>query len=154
MASCHEAALIRFEKDAHAYLFPVGTGCDIKNVIDELVEENRKNKEKFRIIAARKEDCDLLESLFPDKFKYHLTRDYAEYVYNTEDLAELVGKKFHSKRNFISRFTAEHPDYEFCEITRENLAQVCEMNNLWYEENLTSDNDGLAEERIAASVAL
>ena len=41
-------------------------------------------------------------------YEVTLDRDASEYLYLPEDLIELKGQKFHSKRNFINRFDAEY----------------------------------------------
>jgi len=50
-----------------------------------------------------------------ERGNYNITgnRDTSDYIYNTDDLITLKGKAFHSKRNFITRFKAAYPDYNF-----------------------------------------
>lgn len=50
--------------------------------------------------------------------------DWGDYLYNAADLATLSGKKLGKKRNHVNRFMAEHPDYTFVPLTRENLDDV------------------------------
>jgi len=52
---------------------------------------------------------------FPDVENYYTIReerDYAEYIYDVEDLRDLNGIKLHKKRNLISQFKRYHPDFE------------------------------------------
>lgn len=146
---------VRFNKTVNAYLFPFGDG-DVKAAIELLCEDAAKRNIPFEMIALRTEDKALLEQLFPDRFSYHPSRDFAEYVYRSQDLIELAGKKYHGKRNHISRFMEENPDYRFEEINRDNIADVKAMNERWYDEILAEypDDDGLRAERTATANAL
>lgn len=57
-----------------------------------------------------------LNELF-DANRFIVTEEHAlsDYVYNTDDLIHLSGQKFHSKRNFISRFYKTYSEYSFRE---------------------------------------
>ncbi|MEG2233261.1 MAG: phosphatidylglycerol lysyltransferase domain-containing protein [Oscillospiraceae bacterium] len=145
--------VIRFEREVDAFLFPFGEG-DVKKAVSDMMADAELRGIHFRIIAATTEDTRVLDGLFPDMFKHHTSRDFAEYVYNTEDLIELKGKKFHGKRNHIFRFIQDYPEYGFIEITPENIGEVREMNDRWYEEMLEEyGDDGLIAERVAANSA-
>lgn len=146
--------VVRFDKVVEAYLFPFGTGAGVKAAIDNMLADSAALGRKFMIIAASADDRDALNALYPGKFSEHTSRDFAEYVYNSEDLIELRGKKYHGKRNHISRFTQDYPDYAFTEITPENIGAVHEMNDRWYVEMMAEYGDeSLAEERIASKAA-
>ncbi len=47
-----------------------------------------------------------------------------DYIYLAEDLIQLKGKKFHAKRNYISRFKRENPDYEYKRLTKEQVPYI------------------------------
>lgn len=61
---------------------------------------------------------------------YTLTpsRDYYEYLYSPDDLIELKGKKFHSKRNFINGFNTP---YEFRSYLPSDREKVDELLYKW-----------------------
>lgn len=148
--------IIRHEDEDHAFLFPVAEKNDdyveLKAAVDEMLNYCKTAGKCFRIIAATKADCDALEALYPRFFRFEQTRDYAEYVYNSEDLINLSGKKYHSKRNHLSRFVNDNPDWEFHIITRENIDAVRAMNDRWYKENFDG-NVTLREDETATAAA-
>ncbi len=146
--------IVRFDRVADAYLFPFGPG-DIPAAVEAVVADCEARNAALRIIAASRADVALLERSFPGRFTAHTSRDYAEYVYNTEDLTELKGKKYHGKRNHIARFEQNNPDYQFVGIDRDNIGRVREMNERWYEEMIANGygDESLAEERQAAGAA-
>lgn len=71
----------------------------------------------------------------PDSFKdtYIITeeRDSFDYLYLQKDLAELKGKKYHSKRNHISAFSKQF-DWHYEKITPHNSDKVLECAERWY----------------------
>lgn len=145
--------LLRFARDVGsdaAYLFPVGEG-DLKRSVDAMLAYSAGRDESFRIIAARKEDCESLRALYGDIFDFHTSRDFAEYVYKSEDLIKLAGKKYHGKRNHISRFISENPEYEFSDIDEGNIEEVLEMSEKWYREVFAEEGQDyeLSEERLS-----
>lgn len=144
--------LIRFDQVTRSYLFPVGEG-NLAEVMEELIADAREQGVPFHMVAARREDCDELEKQMPGRFSFHTSRDFAEYVYLSENLIELRGKKYHGKRNHIAKFMAEYPDNCFEQITRENMDEVRAMNEEWYESN-TDDSASLQEERTAVDCAM
>ena len=56
---------------------------------------------------------------------------FDEYVYSVKSLFELHGSKLAKKRNLISQFERDFPDYEVRDLTRENIADAIEMADLW-----------------------
>lgn len=84
--------------------------------------------------------------LDPKKYRITTSRGYSDYIYNAQDLIELKGKKYHAKRNYVTRFCARY-DYEFrpyCEKTdRENILKLYKKWNdtaahetFWLEEKV------------------
>lgn len=60
-------------------------------------------------------------------------RNMSEYLYNTSDLIDLKGKKYHSKRNFINGFRYPHVYREYRE---EDFDGVMALLDKWYAEYL------------------
>lgn len=144
--------VVRFDAE-NAYLFPAGKG-DLRRVMTEIQADSMARGVPLLMIAAGRHDIEKLDQLFPGKFQYRQNRDFSEYVYNSKDLIELAGKKYHGKRNHISRFMVEHKDYAFEEITRGNIKQAQAMCDSWYEAYLEEDDSGgLVRERSAVNNA-
>ncbi len=146
-----DGAVIKYSA-INKFLYPVGVS-DVEKTIQAMIE-SEQNKKDFSIISLSKNDCDELERIFPNRFLFEDDEIYGEYVYNSEDLIELKGKKYHSKRNHISRFIRENPDYKFVEITKDNINSVIEMNEKWCKTYGCNNDDGLSSEYCATSRAL
>lgn len=107
------------------YCYPRGNG-DKKSVIESIIEKD-KNAQFY---GLTEKDKDELLTFCPDKFEYFEDRDAFEYIYRTEDLAYLRGKKYHSKKNHASYFEKNF-DWHYEEITPENIDRCIIMNDQW-----------------------
>ena len=138
--------VMRFgEKGDYIFTFPTGDG-DVKPVLDELIEYAESEDTPFKI-SAEKPAVDILNELYPERFDIAEQRDYFDYIYDSKKLASLSGKKYHSKRNFVSRFFKQGGIYE--EITAENLEECREMSKEWCRRYDDGTNDSLTEETCA-----
>lgn len=50
---------------------------------------------------------DFVDALY-GKYRVYTNRDWSEYIYKTDDFISLSGKRYHSKRNHIKKFTANY----------------------------------------------
>lgn len=75
-----------------------------------------------------------LPKWFSEKYDIIPSRDSFDYIYLREDLAELKGKKYHSKRNHISAFSKAY-DWRYEKISADNVNKILECSEKWYSEN-------------------
>lgn len=136
-----------------SYLFPIGDG-DVKPVIEKLKQDAHEKGKKLLIYGVTDKTKAILESLFPDRFEYKLYRTNFEYIYNVSDMATLSGKKYHSKRNHITRFEREYFNWSYETITPENLPECMKMCDKWYVENDIENSPGLQDEKHAIDLAM
>lgn len=136
---------IRAGRTKKRYLFPIGSG-DIKKAVSVLLDSGAE------FYGLSEEQAQLLEKIAPDRYTFTETRDMGDYVYRTENLINLTGKKYRAKRNHINRFVLENPDWTYEEITEANISEVIQMHEIWCSQS--DDADGLAEEASAVRTAL
>ena len=120
------------------YPFPMGRG-DVKPVLDAIIQDAHSRGIPCRISSMTAEDCALLESLYPGQFRFHTNRDNYDYVYGIEDLAWLRGKRYQSKRNFVNRFHAAHPDCRILPMDDATMPAAKALVQKWYDEKLAAD---------------
>lgn len=120
------------------YLFPL-CNADPKGVIDAIIHDAHTRGIPCRLTSLIHDDCELLESLYPDRFRFHHDRNGFDYLYNIEDLAALKGKKFQKKRNHLNKFRQLHPNYQLEPITDANTPQVRDLLERWYKTRLEAD---------------
>jgi len=135
-----------------AYCFPicVSRGCDERDLkalqgAVALLKEDAQD-DRLRLYGLESKDIARLEAAFPGKFAFEPHRDFFDYIYLQADLAGLAGKKYHSKRNHISRFLKDQSDWSYREITPGDLDECLAMAGRW--EALRADRDpkGLEQE--------
>lgn len=133
-----------------SYLFPCGNG-DLKAAVDKLMNSSPDGTTFYSLNTQQKE---FLENEYPGKFAFKENRDMGDYVYLTETLADLKGKKLSSKRNHINKFEMENPDWKYEQITSENLEEVKIMHKKWVSVQNLEERKGLKEETEAVEIAL
>jgi hypothetical protein len=134
------------------YLFPIGEG-DLKLAIEHLKQDADKRATELRIYAVTQKMFDLLEEVAPGQFLYEKDRDWYEYIYSSEDLITLTGKKYQAKRNHINKFKRTYK-WEYLPITREIIPDCLELYDRWCVENGGCNSEKmLIEERIATQTA-
>lgn len=120
------------------YPFPVGSG-DLRLPLDAIIQDAAQRGIPCRISSMTEKECALLEALYPGKFRFHPDRDDYDYVYAIDDLADLKGKRYQSKRNYVNRFAAAHPDYRLLPLDDTTVPLARQVAAQWFEERLSQD---------------
>ncbi|MDR2057104.1 MAG: phosphatidylglycerol lysyltransferase domain-containing protein [Dysgonamonadaceae bacterium] len=141
---------IRFHatENAPGYLFPLGDG-DLKKALERICEDAWERMAHVYLYAITPEMFNWIENVMPGQFIYEKGRDWYEYIYSSEDLISLVGKKFQAKRNHINKFKRTYR-WEYLPITREIIPECVELYERWCAENGGCNNEqSLVGERVA-----
>lgn len=149
----YKGFLLRFYDGSEAgYGFPLGEG-DLIGAVETLIEHAKSQNINFKFIGVSESSIHALESLMPGKFLFEHIRDRDDYIYKTDDLINLVGKKYHSKRNHISKFTREN-NWKYEDINVSNLIDCKKLAQEWYEESTSEDSESLKKENEAIMLAI
>ncbi|MBQ8741542.1 MAG: DUF2156 domain-containing protein [Clostridia bacterium] len=81
------------------------------------------------------------------------SRNEFDYIYNSTDLINLSGKKYHSKRNHISAFSKQFC-WHYEDITSENISAVKKCADIWYAQSADRMDDELKNEMQGVSLML
>lgn len=130
--------------------YPAGLPENRKLAVKSILNHQKSISERFYFHGLEKEQIEELEEVLPNQFEYKLSRDDCDYVYLTEKLITLSGKKLQSKRNHIRRFEDE-PDWQFEEITANNISHCIKMSEEWYSNKLNANS--IEFEKEALSIA-
>lgn len=147
---------IRFKDNngRNSYLKPIGKG-NLKEAIDLIREDHSTYSNPFQIRGLTKKMIDEIEEVMPGQFDYKLNRSVSDYIYTTEKLIHLKGKKLQSKRNHINRFKREN-DWKYYSLTN-NPALVGECKNMldqWMEMNKEEKDPSLVYDDYATTLML
>lgn len=134
-AMVKEAIVFRSESGQTSFAFPVGEDGAVRDAIDWLTEYCRKSDIPFIMYNVTPEQFEELEQWYPERFEITYDRDSADYVYESEKLSTLSGKKLHAKRNHINKFKATHENWSYEPITQENIEECFQMALLWRNQN-------------------
>ncbi len=127
-------AYFRDESRVWGYCMPCGKNP--RGALEAVFDDAAERGQRARIDYMTSRERDLLEGLCPDVFVYEREPDNQDYIYLSQDLATLAGKKYHAKRNHISRFYRTYADdARFSTIDRGNLGDAVRVMELWCREN-------------------
>ena len=101
--------VLRFtnEDRLHEYFMPIGDG-NLIPIVDKLNEQANAEKEPLILRGILPGTRETLEQYYPTLFEYTANRDYFDYIYRRQDLAELKGKHYQPKRNHVNKFKKEY----------------------------------------------
>lgn len=136
-----------FCKTSGGFLFPSGEGSTVRAV--ELILSWCAEHGENPVITANAEKTREVLGLF-ESASAAPQRDAFDYIYRAEALAELSGKRYHSKRNHIARFCENDWSYE--RITSANIRECAALNTLWRAEY--ADNADMIAESYVTDRAL
>lgn len=131
-------------EDSVMYCYPMGNG-DRKKATEALIEDGLSFSKDFIFFGLTRELAEELESNFPGKFDIEFDRDGSDYLYYSEDLINLSGKKYQPKRNHISYFEKNY-NWNYETITRDNIPECISMNEQWIENSLAEYREDLEYE--------
>lgn len=130
------------------YEFPRGANTPEKiNYAIQLMKDDcaKRNLDSFKFTELLESEVSTLENIFPNEFYFESSRDNFEYIYDISDLAYLKGKKYHGKRNHISKFSKQY-NWNYIPISNENKSQCLEVSEKWLLSHIdTSNIDSLKE---------
>lgn len=146
--NCYVAKTVR--NGENIYNLPLGKKEDIVKAVNYIMNIE-KEKTVFRGILE--EQIPFLEENFKDVFEFSCNRDESDYIYLSENLINLKGKKYQSKRNLIKRFN-DNPDWHYETINQTNVEECIDLNLSWSDDKNISVSQDMRKEIGAANTAL
>lgn len=122
-----------FQSTGHgeAYTYPAGAPEDVKKALDYLKKYTDERGLPFVLYHITEDQFTQLEEWYPGRFEIEFERDIADYIYESEKLISLSGKKLHAKRNHINKFKATHENWSYETMTEDNLEECFQMALRW-----------------------
>ena len=141
VARAHDCCIVRYglcgeypwdnmmQGDCWIYSFPIGSG-DKKAVLDELIADYRAEGHTLIMNSVGETARKQLLSWYPGQFLLEENRDYEDYIYDREKLANLTGRKMHNKRNHIARFK-DAGEWSYEPLNDNNLEECKALCRRW-----------------------
>lgn len=111
------------------FIFPAGKG-DYRDVFGELKRFTDSIGKPLILTGVTEKSLALLDELFPDSFTCEFDRDSSDYIYNSSDLIQLRGKKYHAKRNHLARFSEY--DYIYSPVSEKDFDDCISFCTMTY----------------------
>lgn len=124
-----------FRGDGSVWGYCVPVGRNVPAACETVLADARERGGRACFGYLSNDDRRTLETLFPDGFDYRREESTQDYIYLSRDLAELPGKKYHSKRNHISKFYRTFDNTSYRALDSSNLADAMTVMRLWCAEN-------------------
>lgn len=136
-----------FCKTSKSFIYPAGAG-NTKRAVELILEWCAENG-RVPVITANKQTAQEVLAAFANA-NAEPARDTFDYVYSAQNLAELSGKRYHSKRNHISRFCENEWAYEL--INSSNIEECYKFCEVWGREYAADEE--MRQELIALNRSL
>lgn len=138
--------LCAFDTDNHEplFIFPAGKG-DYKDIISEMKLTAEHFGSPLQIGGVTDEQLDLFSELFRDEYMISENREGSDYIYFSEDLISLKGKKYHGKRNHLKKFHQQN--CQFSLITENDIEEcIIFCTETYNSKSDHADNSFIAEQ--------
>lgn len=126
-----------------AFSFPIGT-LPFSETIKPLRRYCEENNLTLEFSAVPEYAIPEMEKLNPVSIEE--LSDWGDYIYESERLAGLAGKKMEKKRNHVHQFESHYPEFKFLPLTSENADDALAFMDIF--ENEGDKNAIAAEERL------
>lgn len=123
-----------------SYSLPLGEG-DFTDAVCAIIEDAKTLGVTPAIYGITSNYLAMMQEAFTGKFEYKFDDAYNDYIYSTEKMASLRGKKYHGKRNHITNFKKNNPDWSFEKIDDSNIGECIELHTKWIENKDADEED-------------
>lgn len=124
----------------NGYTFPIGNG-NLEKALKEIEADAAARGEALRFSFVTEKQREMLEQIYPGRFEYIDDLGDCDYVYSRQDLAQLPGKSYHKKKNHVSKFTRQYPEFRYEELGKCNVEDAAVVEDGWYYDHLQSEDD-------------
>ncbi len=136
------------------YVIPIDK-MPLEKSLSIIIQDARENNIPFIMKGITIRMWNDIIKVMPDTFKFTHDRNNDEYIYLSERMIGLKGKKLQSKRNHINRFKKDYPDWNYFSLASEKDLQECSnMLDEWEDLNLSKAEKSLRYDYIATKLML
>ena len=153
MAREQGCLILKFQDDDKCcYTIPVGAG-ERKGALDALLEMEHNNGRELVLNTLVKQDLEWLDAHYSGQYRVETNRDDYDYVYSTQKLSALPGRKLHGKRNHIARFK-DGNNWHYREMMPDDAGECLRLLDIWKEAEAEKWNEEMENELHINRIAL
>lgn len=117
------------------YLAPIGNG-DLAAAIKLLEQDAAERGVPFAMCSIAEDMKPRIEAVLPERYEYDTDESGWDYIYLSEKLQTLSGKKLQSKRNLVNRFKASYEGrWTYEDMTMDNVHDAFDFHIKWCQQN-------------------
>lgn len=137
----------------HVYCqYPIGERSKRKEAAKQLYGKYARKGMAFTFFAVSEEGLEELKALWQEKnLSIESDRNNQCYIFSVEEQTRLQGAKFQDRRNKLRRFDKRW-DWEYEELTEDNLQECMELNDMWVRKR--GMENGIGNEQKAFQAAM
>lgn len=145
MAKEQGCLIFKFQSGGkRCYTIPIGAG-NRKGAMDALLDMERRQENRLVLGTLVQRDLDWLAEHYNGQYEVETNRDDYDYVYTTEKLSTLSGRKLHGKRNHIARFK-DDSSWRYRAMMPEDAGECLRFLDLWKEAEAENWNEEMENE--------
>ncbi len=127
--------MMTLDEQKPMYLAPIGNG-DLAAAIKLLEQDAAERGIPFTMCSIAEDMKPRIEAVLPERYEYDTDESGWDYIYLSEKLQTLSGKKLQSKRNLVNRFkTAYEGRWIYEDMTLDNIHDAFDFHIKWCEQN-------------------
>lgn len=144
-----------FQDKKPCYVMPSGFS-KLEKAISMIKEDAKERQIQPIITCLTSEQAKEIEKAYPNVFIVEELRDSADYLYNSTDLINLKGNKYHKKKNLINRFKKTFDnDWRYENMTSKHIDEIWSFYEVWFQKNgEVEESSFLNGEKHAIRIAL
>ena len=129
------------DENSFAFAYPAGEPENVKKALDTLYQYSQERGVSFRLYNVTPDHFEQIEAWYPGRFQIEYNEDLADYVYESEKLCTLAGKKLHGKRNHINKFKSLYEGrWSYETMSGDNVEECFQMPLKWRNLNGCDDD--------------
>ena len=129
----------------YRFVMPLGNRVNTAACVKELYNYCKSENIVLEIIGADSQFVNIIDEGTDYQFVSEDMRNARDYVYLSEKLSALSGKKLHSKKNHVNKFKSSY-NYRFVEIAPEHYGQCVEKTRQWMDIKYDGQTDKYSTE--------
>ena len=120
------------------YMFSYPVGPDAAGALSAVAEYCDVEEIPLSFCTITDEELEVLSRRYP-RLDAVPERDWFDYLYLSDDLMNLAGRRYAGQRNHINKFVRSYPDWSFDDITQAGIPEIIAFLNEYYETETLGD---------------